>query len=196
MKKTIRFYCYVLLSFLVLSVVYCSFMDVPSPIVYTGNGNTAQVGFIVDINNDGLLDFVLSYVQRDFNIAVTTVFLNNGCGYVRHFAPEQPVQYCRQYFINKQMMDWEANPPIVNLTIPSQNFTGILQLPYHPEDIPTVVAFFFGVKIVLPKHGTWLKQNTPIQYTAIRGGDEITYRVIDPPNVRNTTNSQNQEDYS
>ena len=48
-------------------------MASPTSIVYTGNGITAVVGFITDVNDDHLLDFVVAYYQRDYNFASQVV---------------------------------------------------------------------------------------------------------------------------
>ncbi|KAF0981387.1 hypothetical protein FDP41_012497 [Naegleria fowleri] len=99
-------------------------MASPTSIVYTGNGITAVVGFITDVNDDHLLDFVVAYYQRDYNFASQVIYLNNGCGYVRHSNPFEPLVYCKQHFLNQIMIKWEADPPVITLHIPNDTFSG------------------------------------------------------------------------
>ncbi|KAG2387804.1 hypothetical protein C9374_001398 [Naegleria lovaniensis] len=158
----------------------------PTSIVYTGNGDTAEVGYIVDVNNDQLLDFVLTYYQRDFNFASNVIFLNNGCEFVRHSSPFEPLVYCKQHFLNQIMIKWEDDPPIVTLHIPNETFTDTIRLPYHPTEIPAIIFAMSGVRIGTPME-KFYKGDTQIQFHAIQKGDEI---YVGEPGPRSASSSR------
>ncbi|KAF0981386.1 hypothetical protein FDP41_012496 [Naegleria fowleri] len=160
----------------------------PAPIVYTGNGNTAQVGFITDINNDQLQDVVLTYYQRDYNFASTVIYLNNGCEFVRHSNPLEPVVYCKQYFLNQKMIKWETDPPVVTLHIPNDTFSGVIALPYHPIEIPAIIFAMSGVKIGTPME-KFYKGDTQVQYHAIQKSDDIYIGQPGPPSSSSSSSS-------
>ena len=65
-----------LLAFLLIltcSYSHSIFPNAPTSIIFVGNGQDSQVGFITDVNNDNLPDFVMTYFQRDYGFSSTTV---------------------------------------------------------------------------------------------------------------------------
>ncbi|KAG2387803.1 hypothetical protein C9374_001397 [Naegleria lovaniensis] len=168
----------------------------PASIIYTGNGMTSVVGFITDVNNDRLLDFVIAYYQRDYNFANNVIYLNNGCEYVRHSNPYEPLVYCKQHFLNQIMIKWEEDPPVVTLHVPNETFSAILGLPYHPVEIPALIFSMSGVKIGTPME-KFFKGHLPIHYHSISKGDEIYVGQPGPPlKPTSTKPSSNAEDAS
>ncbi|KAL9650690.1 hypothetical protein ABK040_001746 [Willaertia magna] len=143
----------------------------PAPTVHTQGGDALQIGYVQDINNDGLPDIVLSYYSRDYNFASLVIFMNDGCQFVRHFDPLQPIIYCAYYFDNLRRIKWEQDPPTANVTLFNQ--TQIIPLPFFEWDVPLTVSRFFNVPLSAVPRITFTINNTRVAYPALLGASNI-----------------------
>ncbi|KAL9646327.1 hypothetical protein ABK040_014480 [Willaertia magna] len=143
----------------------------PAPTILTQGTSALQIGYVQDINNDGLPDVILSYYNRNYQFASLVIFINDGCQFVRHFNPLQPIIYCAYYFENVRRNIWEQNPPLAKITLFNQTKT--IPLPFQQQEVPFTISKYFNVPVTSVPRMTFRLRGTRVAYPAIYGQIDV-----------------------
>ncbi|KAL9656506.1 hypothetical protein ABK040_005270 [Willaertia magna] len=146
------------------------FPNGPYPVVFIQSGQNNQVGGIQDVNNDGLLDFIIGYYQRDYNFVNTAIFLNDGCSFVHHIDPFQQISYCPQFFEQQRYLKFQADPPIATVTFENLNITRVMRLPYTEMEFVEKIRHLYGIEGVL----SYTMGDVNVEYNSLGMGSSVT----------------------